>query len=388
MNARKIAPLLVVVLAAAAALGYRFLGNRSGNAAGVVRVSGNIELIDVEVGFKIAGLVVARAVDEGEQVQPGQLVAKLDTSDLECDVALRQAELRAAEEGLRELKNGSRPEEIAAALASVAKAKAVLAQLEVRTPIEAAAAEAAVASAGIEKARLKAEFERAASLRANRTISEEEYDRQKAAYDVAVARLTEAEERLKLVTSEPRREEIAQAKAALAQAQAQYDLVQAGPREETIAQAEAKVKQAAAALKLAQTRLDYATVVWTQPWTGIVLSKNIEPGEYVSPGTPVVNVGNMTDVWLRAYIAQTDQARVKVGQEVRVTTDARPGKVYSGRVSFIASEAEFTPKNVQTPKERIKLVYRIKVDIPNPDMELKRGMPADGEIVVGNDAGG
>jgi HlyD family secretion protein len=98
----------------------------------------------------------------------------------------------------------------------------------------------------------------------------------------------------------------------------------------------------------------------------------------------VVTVGDLENVWLRAYINQTDHGRVKVGQEVRVTTDTYPDKVYRGRVSFIASKAEFTPKNVQTQKERVKLVYRIKVDIPNPEMELKPGMPADGEIVVEN----
>jgi HlyD family secretion protein len=100
-----------------------------------------------------------------------------------------------------------------------------------------------------------------------------------------------------------------------------------------------------------------------------------------------VTVADLANVWVRAYINETDLGRVKVGQRVRVTTDTYPGKVYEGHISFIASEAEFTPKNVQTQKERVKLVYRIKIDIPNPKMELKPGMPADAEILLNQTAG-
>lgn len=100
------------------------------------------------------------------------------------------------------------------------------------------------------------------------------------------------------------------------------------------------------------------------------------------PGTPVVTVGDLENVWVRAYINETDLGRVKVGQRVRVTTDTYPDKVYEGHISFISSQAEFTPKNVQTAKERVKLVYRIKVDIENLNMELKSGMPADAELLV------
>jgi HlyD family secretion protein len=137
---------------------------------------------------------------------------------------------------------------------------------------------------------------------------------------------------------------------------------------------------------VAETRLGYATLV--SPLSGVVLSKNVEPGEYVAAGTPVITVGELVNPWLRAYINETDLGRVKVGQRVYVTTDTYPGKRYEGRISFIASQAEFTPKNVQTEKERVKLVYRVKVDIPNPHMELKPGMPADAEILLAQAPGG
>jgi HlyD family secretion protein len=113
------------------------------------------------------------------------------------------------------------------------------------------------------------------------------------------------------------------------------------------------------------------------------MAKNIEPGEQVAAGTPVVTVGELDSVWVRAYINETDLGRVKVGQKARVATDTWPGRVYDGIVTFISSEAEFTPKNVQTQKERVKLVYRVKITIPNPNMELKPGMPADAEILTG-----
>ncbi|HEU0264849.1 MAG TPA: efflux RND transporter periplasmic adaptor subunit, partial [Geobacterales bacterium] len=128
----------------------------------------------------------------------------------------------------------------------------------------------------------------------------------------------------------------------------------------------------------AKSRLDYATL--TSPIAGVVLAKNIEAGEQVSAGTPVVTIGDLNDTWLRAYIAETDLGRVKVGQQATITSDTYPGKVYHGMVTFIAQTAEFTPKNVQTEKERVKLVYRIKISIPNPAMELKPGMPADAVI--------
>jgi HlyD family secretion protein len=155
-------------------------------------------------------------------------------------------------------------------------------------------------------------------------------------------------------------------------------LVEEGPRREQVEQARARVRQAKEALELARTRLSYATIA--SPLSGIVLSKNVEPGDYVSAGTPVVTIGDLSDVWMRAYIEETDLGRVKTGQPVDVTTDSYPGKTYAGRISFIAPQAEFTPKSVQTRKERVKLVYRIKVAIANPSMELKPGMPADGVI--------
>ena len=171
----------------------------------------------------------------------------------------------------------------------------------------------------------------------------------------------------------------------MSEARAWHDQVTSGPRKETIEQARAEWTRAENALRLAETRLSYAAIA--SPVAGIVLSDHVEAGEYVSPGAPVVTIRELAKVWLRGYIHETDLGRVKPGQRAMVTTDTYPGKAYEGVVSFISSEAEFTPKSVQTDKERVNLVYRIKIDIPNPALELKPGMPADAEIRIAGEAG-
>ena len=318
------AVVVVLVIGAGIAAWFRF---REGKEVGVLRVSGNIEVTAVDVSFKIPGRLLQRSVDEGMSVSAGQPVARLDSADLEREVSMKEAELQAAEAALRELVAGSRPQEIARARAAVAAAQA-------------------------EAERLSGDIERAKALHARGVISRQEFERARAAFEVADERRKEAKESL--------------------------HLVEEGPRREQIEQSRARVRQAREGLELARTRLSYATIA--SPLAGVVLSKNVEPGDYVAPGTPVVTVGSIRSPWLRAYIEETDLGRVKVGQVVEVTADTYPGKKYAGRVSFIASQAEFTPKNVQTRKERVKLVYRIKVDVANPDMELKPGMPADAAI--------
>jgi len=319
----------LVFLLVAAVSTYVFLHSGSARGHNVVRVSGNIEVTDAEASFKIAGRVDARLVDEGESVTVGAVVARLDTAELVQEVAWRRAQMEAAGAELAELEAGSRPEEVAQG-------------------------EAALDLARAEAKRLRLEFGRAAELYRGRITSKSEYDTADAALQVAEARVRDASERLTLLKK--------------------------GPRREKIDAARARLEQARQRLAASETRLGDATLV--APLAGIVLSKNIEPGEYVAPGTPVVTVGDLEQPWLRAYIDETDLGRVKVGQRVRVTTDTYPGKHYEGYISFIASQAEFTPKNVQTEKERVKLVYRIKVSIPNVNMELKPGMPADADILL------
>jgi len=294
-----------------------------------ITISGNIEITEVEVSFQIPGKVEKRLIAEGDIVHEGDTIAILDNREVTHELALQEAELEAAKAKLMELQGGFRTEEVMQAHAKLAQAQANL-------------------------SRLKADFSRQKQLFEGDVISSKEFDVSSSAYEVAKAKVSEARER--------------------------YALLKKGVREEKILQAKAQVKKAEQSLALAQTKYDDATI--RAPITGVVLSENVETGEFVAPGTPVVTLGKLTETWMRGYIDQTDLGKVKIGQEVEVTIDTYPGKVYPGTITFISSEAEFTPKNVQTQKERVKLVYRIKVDIPNPKSELKPGMPADGKILL------
>jgi HlyD family secretion protein len=346
---------LVVVAAAAGAAVFLYVRHRAGAEDGVLRISGNIEVIDVQLSFKIPGRVDKRLVNEGETVKAGQPVALLESEDLRTEVAVRTAEVAQAKAALAELEAGSRPEEIAAAAAIVD-------------------------DANVEVDRRKLDFERLSTLKQGGMAALQEYDMARFAYEAGKAKLAEARERLKMLKEGPRTEDIDQARAGLGQAQATYDLVKNGPRKEKIDQARAMLTQAEQGLATAETRMSYAGIA--SPIRGVVLSENVESGETVVAGTPVVTVADITSVYLRGYVSETDITKVRLGQLARITTDNGPRKSFDGHISFIASEAEFTPKNVQTEKERVKLVYRIKIDIPNPDGELKPGMPADAEILI------
>ncbi len=373
---------LLAVVGVAAIVTLAWLESRSRNGDEPIRVSGNIEVTDAELSFKIPGRVEARLVDEGQTVTAGQTVALLDSKELSQEVSRNRAEVEAARAELAELEAGSRPQEIAEAQAAANRAKSRLEELEAGSrPQEIAAAEAAYQSARVDAKRLADDLDRYSGLYKKQLVSTQQYEAARTASEMAGARERQAKEQLDLLKEGPRREEIAQARDSYAQAEQRYTLVKIGPRREDIEQARARLDQARQSLALAETRLGYATLV--SPMSGMVLSKSIEPGEYASAGTPIVTVADLENVWLRGYVNETDLGRVKLGQQVRVTTDTYPGKAYEGRVSFISSQAEFTPKSVQTEKVRVKLVYRIKVDIKNPNMELKPGMPADAVIRTG-----
>jgi HlyD family secretion protein len=319
--------IIILLVAAVVIIAIMATKHQRASRNGEIWISGSIEITDADLSFRIPGRVQARLVSEGESVKADQTVAKLDTSDLAQDVAIRKAEVAAVSALLAELEAGSRPEEISQAQAMLDLAKA-------------------------EEKRLRSDFGRQKELFEKKVISAREFEASDTAMTAARAKVNEITAKLTLLKK--------------------------GPRDEQISAARARLEQAKQALRLSEIRLDYATL--TSPVTGLVLSDHVEAGEYVVPGTPVVTVGDIEHAWIRGYINESDLGRVKVGQTAKITTDTWPGKKYEGKVSFISAEAEFTPKNVQTTKERTKLVYRIKIDIPNPQMELKPGMPADAVI--------
>jgi HlyD family secretion protein len=321
---REVLRIALATAFAGAGLGLGACERRSDRDDAPLVLSGNVEVVDAQIGFKASGRVAERLVSEGQVISRGQLVARLDDVEQQQQLALRRAELAAAEAFLRELQSGSRPQEIAAA-------------------------EAAVRSAQAEEERLRLDFARAQELRAKEVIAPRDFELSQAQLRVAEARRLESQERLKLV--------------------------QEGPRIETLEQAKARVEQARAAVALAETQVENTRV--SSPLDGIVVSHHVEAGEFVSPGTPVVSIADLSRPWVRAYVDQTELGKLRHGQMVQVRIDTYPDKTYDGVVAFISSEAEFTPKTVQTTKERTKLVYRVKVDVANVSGDLKPGMPAD-----------
>jgi HlyD family secretion protein len=382
--------LILVIAAVGIAAAWTFRGRREpGNR---IRISGNMELTQVNIAFKVAGRLIERAVDEGDPVRKGTIVARLDRDQLlkqrereeaalaqarsqmaqaattvewtresqASDLEQRQAELSQVHARLRELEAGSRPQEIQ----------------EARAAVEAARAEAD---------RAQKDYGRGQVLHGRDDISTAQLDQYRARAESAAAALRQAQERLKLVEAGPRQETVDAAKAQVNRAAASVKWSQAQRLDVTRKQQEVQsrrtdIDRARAQLALIDSQLGDLEVA--SPVDGVVLVKAANVGEILAPGTTVVTVGDIEHPWLRGYINERDLGRVKLGTHARITTDSYPGKVYEGRVSFIASEAEFTPKQIQTSEERVKLVYRIKIDVDNPSRELKSNMPADAEIVL------
>jgi HlyD family secretion protein len=345
-------------------------------ANGDVRLTGNIEATEVDVSFKIAGRIAARLVNEGDIVTAGQEVAQLDCAELEQQLAARNADVAAAEAFLRELEAGARPQEIAQAEAAAEQARARLAEVlaGARTR-EISAAAADVEQARADATRLSADRDRIVRLFGDHAVSAQQHDSTQAAYRVASERLAAGEQRLALLREGARSEQVDQARAAVRQTEERLSLVKAGAREETLEQTRAKVEQARAGQKLAEVQLDNAKVA--SPVAGFVISENLEAGEFAAPGSPVVTVADLANIWVRVYVPETEMGRIALGQPATVRCDSFPGKAFKGRVDFISKESEFTPKSVQTPEERVKLVYRVKVAVENPDFAMKPGMPVD-----------
>ena len=320
MNRRILAVAGVAILAAALwAISSRMLGH--GGAGDELMLSGNIEAHESLVSFKsVESRVVELPFDEGAWVEAGTLLAKLDTSDYDKQVQVDEAALAVQQRQL-----ASAVEKLEVARATVVDDQADLAQKQL-------------------------DRDRDAQLFQKGVISTDLRDLADTAFKQSKAALL--------------RDEAAAREAA-----------------NDIEVAKADVHDAQRVLEMAKITLGYTTL--RAPFSGVVLVRHAELGEVMQPGTPVVTMADLDHIWLRAYVSETDLGKIRWGQPAIVTTDTYPGKNYQGRISFIASDAEFTPKSVETHQERVTLVYRIKIDIDNPNHELKPGMPADALIAPG-----
>lgn len=319
---------VAVVLVAVALAAVLFLGGRwwmaHERAATAIRGSGIIEVTQVDVAFEVAGRMVERSVDEGAMVDKGEPVGRLDDREYRLRVARATGAKAAADARYRMMTKGARAQEVGRALAAHEAAEAELA-LQTR------------------------EHARIARLYAEGIVAQGERDR----LDNALA----------------------SAHAARDQAAAQLDQLREGFRIEEIESARGELQRASAELDLAE--LDLARCQLFAPAAGRVLSKSREPGEIVAPGTPIVTLGDLSRPWVNVYVGERDLGKVRLGMTAQVTVDSFPDQPFTGKVTFISERAEFTPKNIQTPDERVKLVYRIKVEVETRDEALKPGMPAD-----------
>ena len=325
---KRVIPVLILLAAAVAASLYFYprLAKKPGS-VNQLTLSGNIEAHESLVGFKVAGRIVELPVEEGQQVAQGALLARLDDADFKQRVRIDEANVHVRESSLELVQAGTRHQEVKVAQQTMIDAETDLQQK-------------------------KLDSDRAQQLFAKDEVS--------------------AQDRDHAATALKRAETIFSA------AQQRYSEAVEGSRKEDIAVAQANVNQAGANLGLSRVNLSYTVLL--APSDGVVTVRQAELGEVVSPGAPVVTLSDLDHIWLRAYIAETDLGRIAWGQNATITTDTYPGKQYHGRIAFISSTAEFTPKSVQTTKERVTLVYRIKIDIENPNHELKPGMPADARI--------
>src|SRR5215472_424599 len=384
--------ILVVVLAAAGAGVFAFRGS-SKPPSDRLMVSGNIELTEVNIAFKTAGRLIERSVDEGNNVKKGQVVARLDRDQLNAQrerdtasVASSEAQLVQARTSV-DLQRATLAADIETKRADLAGAEAKLSEMKNGArPQEKLDAHAAVESAAAERDRAERDWERAQTLYKHDDISTAQYDQYRRNFESADAAWKQAKEREDLVLAGPRAEQISAQVATVERSRGALKMAEANAlelkrREEEVATRRAEIVRSKASVALIDTQLN--DTVAASPVDGVVLVKAADVGEILAPGTTVVTVGDIDHPWLRGYINETDLGRVKLGSKAKVTTDSYPGKVYNGRVTFISSQAEFTPKQIQTQQERVKLVYRVKIEVENPGRELKSNMPADAEILLG-----
>jgi len=343
-------------------------------------VTGVMEAVQVDVAAKITGRIVELTVRQGQPVERGQLLARLEPAELAAEVRRADAAVRTSEAQLRDLRAGARVQEIDEAEARLARAEAQLRDLQAgaRAP-EIDQARAGLHNALATRVMTERELTRVRDLFGRELIAAQDVDRARQAFEVAQANEWAARERLALVEAGPRPHEVDAARAEVRAARERVALLRVGPRPDAVAAAESQLAEARAAAALSRARLAEATI--TSPVTGLVLRKNVERGETVNPGASLLTLMDPTDMWLRAYVSETDVGKVRVGQRALIRVDAYPGRAFEATVSEVGSEAEFTPRNVQTKKERVNLVFRVKLAVKNGEGILKPGMPADADLV-------
>jgi len=323
----KLKRLVILLVAAALAGGGYYYQNSQQVPDDLLQLYGNVDIRQVQLAFQESGRLEKLYVQEGDRIKTGTLLAEIDEVRYQANLEKARAELAAEQQMLDRLVAGSRPQEIAKARADVR------------------AMEARVTDTEVTLKRLK-------RLVRERATSQQQVDDAAAAYKAALEGLEAVRQAL--------------------------NLVQIGPRKEDIAAARAKVQAVAAAVthaekEAADTRL-YA------PADAVIRDRIMEPGDMAFPTTPVLTLALTNPLWVRTYVPEPDLGKIIPGMKADILTDSYPGKTYTGWIGYISPTAEFTPKTVETPALRTRLVYQVRVFVCNPEDELRLGMPATARI--------
>jgi HlyD family secretion protein len=405
---RRVIPILLIV--AVFGGGAYWWSQQQTQAAVALKGSGTIEAQQVNIGSEVGGRVVEVLADEGQPVNAGQVLFRLDDTLLEAQRAQAEAAVATSRAQRDQLVARARPEQLAAAQATISSTQASLAGAQAdlnrllagatndqiraaQAQLESVQAQAKIVQDGYNAissahAMLQDLRKNPPTLPNGKTVHLGSYgiaqmeDQMVPQVQAANAQVAAAQAALNKLLSGPTSPEIrsAQARVAAAEgqvqsAQAQYDLLATGPSREQIAAADAAVTQAEETLRTYDVQADKLVV--RAPQAGVVLVRNIEVGEVVGPGASVLVLGQLDPLQLTVYLPEDSYGQVKLGQTAQVTVDSYPGVAFSATVVHIADQAEFTPRNVQTVEGRRTTVYAVKLDVPNPDSRLKPGMPAD-----------
>lgn len=316
----KIAALILVLALALGTAGYKLYGRTE---AGIT-ATGTIEVTKTDITPKVGGYLVELKIREGDLVKSGQVVAKIDRPDLKAQLLRDEAALAKARAQLRDLEQGARSQELQEASANLAAAESLA-------------------------AKATTDYERYSRLFREGAISAQQLDNSRSAHEVAANSLLAAQSR--------------------------YSLLKAGTRPETIEAQRLEVERSEAVLASSRTQLADTTVA--SPLAGRVLSKNYEKGEYVNAGVSIATIGDMRDCWVKVYVSTEQLGQIRLGQAARVKIDAYPDRRFRGEIKEISQNAEYTPRQSITQRERANMVFAVKVKIDNADEMMKPGLPAD-----------
>ncbi|MDR3610898.1 MAG: efflux RND transporter periplasmic adaptor subunit [Ignavibacteriaceae bacterium] len=304
-----------------------YSGCSNDNNKNSIEATGTIETVDVVLSSKTNGEIKELRINEGERVRQGDTVMTIDTETLQLQLKQQESGAEMSRAQLDLLRNGARKEDIALAESSLNQAQ-------------------------VNYDQAKTDLDRLKKLYLTQTITKKQYDDAVSHFNLMNDQLSSAKEN--------------------------YTKMKNYARPEEIKQAEAKLNQSIASAGLIKKNINDSYII--SPLNGIVVKKYFEVGETVSPMSNLVKISDLTNVELYIYVTELELGKIKLGQKAEVSVDAFKDKKFEGRVTYISPEAEFTPKNIQTKDERTKLVFAIKIELPNPNFELKSGMPADARI--------